>query len=368
MRILYNYWGHLSDKDGVSSADGNFSYSWSIINELFNRGHRIYGPPINRDIIPISNAGNIRRAFQAFSTDKRIKAYRSIQFINLDALPDIDILFLEWRFKTHYNQQKKSSKDYHPDLDIQNRLLEHYADKDVKLVILNLDSQLTVEDEWLLAASYGKDRITILEQSQFPKINFLPKKSIFIPFDMQDIMQFDIELPHKDNHMTYIGNDYNRRDDIEDKIVPYSNKYPNTVTFIGKWLEDSQSELREKWHNINFKQRIGAKEFHKNLKNTAAVPLLAPINYKIEACMTMRIIEAVLFGSIPIGFSDFRAIKLWLPWNLIVDINNIDRNLDTVMQRILRMDIKAKKYLREKLVTECLFMHDATYFVSEMLS
>lgn len=368
MRILYNYWGHLSDKDGVSSADGNFSYSWSIINELTKRGHKVYGPPIDRDITPIQNAGDIRRAFQAFSTDKRIKAYRSIQFVSLEALPGIDVLLLEWRFKTHYNQQQKSSKDYHPDLDIQNRLLEHYANKNIKLVILNLDSQLTAEDEWLLTADYGKNSITILEQSLYSKINYLPKKTIFIPFDMQDALQFETEPNDENNHITYIGNDYNRRDDIEHKIVPYSNKHPRTVTFIGKWLEDSQSELRKKWCNINFKQRIGAKEFHKNLKNTATVPLLAPINYKIEACMTMRIIEAVLFGSIPIGFSDFRSIGLWLPWDLIVNVNDIDYNLDKIMQRLLHMSIKSKKYLREKLVRDYLFMHDAKYFVDEMLS
>jgi len=64
--ILYNYWGFLSNRIGISAPDGNASYSPWIINELSKRGFIVYGPPIDRDLLIINKYG-IKNSFAGFA-------------------------------------------------------------------------------------------------------------------------------------------------------------------------------------------------------------------------------------------------------------------------------------------------------------
>lgn len=360
MRILYNFWGYLSDKIGISSADGNFSYSWSIINELVNRRYKVYGPLINRDKDIVNIYG--QDAFKSFSTLKRINAYNNIIFGEANG---IDILLLEWRFKTHYNQLDSSHINFHHDLLVQNNLLLKYAKSNIPLRVLNLDNQLTVEDEEYIL-SLGYRDVVILEQSLYPVINLIPKRTIFIPFDFNDILQFPMNEVNLSKELVYIGNDYNRRHDIESKIIRYARRHPYVVTFIGNWLKDDQKEFREKCKYINFKERIGANEFRDNLKDAIAVPLLSSEDYKKLGHMTMRILETLLFGSIPIGFSDFKGIDLWLPKSLIISIIDTSYYLSEAILDLKTMSLKEREKLREYLVTKLSF-HDVKFFVNTLL-
>ena len=140
MKTIYNFWGHLSDKIGISSPDGNATYSPWIINELITRGHKVYCG-IDRDKASVEKYG--RDAFASFSQDKRWKVYNQIEFLDFDNLPeDVDTLLLEWRFKTKDNQLSKNDKNYSPDLELQNKLLDFYSNKDTKVIIMDLDYPL----------------------------------------------------------------------------------------------------------------------------------------------------------------------------------------------------------------------------------
>lgn len=362
MRVLYNYWGHLTDKIGISSADGNFSYSWSIIQELKKRKHTVYGPPINRDKEVFSRYKTA--SFSSFSSTKRLFAYKALQQFDLNNLPDIDVILLEWRFKTKYNQLPYVDLNRHPDLDIQNILLQLYSNKQIKLIILDLDGMLQNADEDYIIA-LGYKNVIIYSQSQIHSTYKILRKTMYIPFDMSELLQHEIKTYSGYNHLTYIGNDYNRREDIDNNIKQYAKAFPSTVRFVGNWYQDFQTEYRNSLEGVLFYPRIGANEFKYFLSDSVAVPLLATNEYKKSGAMTMRILESILFGSIPIGFSDFYFINKWLPNKLIVDVSDSFYCLKSIIDYLLHMSIKDMHMLRA-LLAERLEFHDARYFVDEV--
>ena len=174
-------------------------------------------------------------------------------------------------------------------------------------------------------------------------------------------------MPYYNQHLVYCGSDYNRCKDIETKIVPYSNKYPGKIHFWGNWLKDSQKEFREKNKNIVFHDRIGGRRFREVYSRAIAVPLLSMEEYKKFGHMVMRILESILFGSIPIGFSDFYGIDKFLPKELIVDMDNYEKSMEDVMNHLKYMGYLDRINLRKRLVEKLRKNHDAKNFVDNLI-
>lgn len=365
-KLLYYFWGHLSDKINISSADGCSSYLWSIFQEFMNRGWEVYCV-YDRDRESVEKYG--KEAFKSFSQNKRWNVYKKIKWINVGNkftddifnYPKIDLLIIEWRFSTHYNQLHNNNPMYSPDLLYQNMMLNHYIyesqgnkQKSPKVILFDLDYEINEED------------IDEIKPYKIIETAVKPKKgrvSVDIPFDFTEMTQF-ITMPVDDEkHLVYIGNDYNRREDIERKIIPYSKKYPYKVIFVGNWMTDDRKKLREKWSNITFKNRIGFNRFRDNLKDAVACPLLFPDEYKKNGFMTMRILEVLLFGSIPIGFSDFNGIEKYLSKSLIAKDY---KELEDIIKWLINMEPKTRNKLRLNLINKLKFM-DAKYFVDTIL-
>lgn len=311
--ILYNFWGYLSDKIGISSPDGNATYSPFII-DIFNKtGYKVYAGPIDRDKTSIDVHG-YEKAFGGFMTQFRTDIHKSLTFVNMDNLPDVDILLLEWRFPTTINQLPKDDPNFSPDLVIQHKLLEHYRNTRTRIVVMDLDYNLTEDD----LKKYRIDKV--LEQGSSPKLGtYCP-----LPVNWQELIHYRNTITrgetirtHKKAFMAYIGNDYKRRDDIHKKITPLSDFF--VIDFYGKWLTDepSQVEFRTMNPNIRYNGRVGAGDFTKIYSSALCVPLLAPKEYREHGFMTYRIIEVLMFGSLPIGFDDFKNINNFLPEELI---------------------------------------------------
>ncbi len=358
-KLLYNHWNYLSDKVGISSPDGGFSYLWSIFQEFQKRGWGIYNI-VNRDKESVIKYG--KECFKAFSQDKRCNVYTKLKFVGLEEclngqLPDVDLVILEWRFPTKDNQLSPDAPGYSPDLQIQEKLIDFYRNKGTPIVIFDLDYNLTKEDEEKVKPT------KVLEQGLKPKDGH---QTVFIPFDFSDILQFSTEIPYRNNLLTYVGNDYNRREDIEKKIIPISEKYPGQVHFWGNWMKDDKKELREKWKHIIFHDRIGAQQFRDALSRSVASPLLATDEYKEHGHMTMRILEILLFGSIPIGFSDFYGIEKFLPGELIIDTDDYKRSSEEVINYLVNLGFLDRITLRKDLAKRLDFM-DVSHFVNVVL-
>ncbi len=350
-KLLYNFWGYLSDKKGISSPDGNFIYTPWILDEFMKRGWKVYGGPIDRDKELVDKFG--KTAFNSFSTDKRFEIYNNLKFVDMNNLPEIDLLFLEWRFPTKSNMQEGS-----PDLDIQNKLIDHYQKKGTKIVVFDLDYKFTEEDE-------SKVRPwKTLETSLKPKRNHT---SVFIPFDFEQLGQFPIEVPHLNNILTYVGNNYEREFDFNNKLIPASNFYPGNVHLIGNWMGEKSKEFRETNKNIKYHDRIDASGFRNAYKNAMLVPLLAKEEYKQNGYMTARIIESLFWGSLPLGFSDFYGINEWLPEELIVDMNDFEKSFKSIVERQLYIGYLPRRELRDKVIKNVREKHGADKFVDKVL-
>lgn len=364
-KILYNFFGYLSDKIGISSSDGCASYVTFILQEFMKRDWEVYGPAMDRDMQSVMKYKDL--AFEAFSKEKRYEVYKNIEFQPLfETIDDLDILFLEWRWKMRKNQLDKMDPEYTPDLDFQTKLLEKYKDHNLKLIIFDLDHKITLEDEQKIIDMGYKD-VTILETALFPKKTLIPRKSVFIPFDFEEMNQFPTLIPNKNKHLVFVGNNYEKDEDFNTKLIPYSNKHPNKVHLVGNWLNDKNKDFREKNPNIVYHPRIGAGEFRDTLKDAVCCPLLAKDSYKENGYMTMRILETLLFGSIPVGFSDFKGIRTFLPDSLVVDMNNREKSMDDIITRLSNIGIITKDEFRKSLIRHLSQYHDVKNFVDIIL-
>ena len=198
----------------------------------------------------------------------------------------------------------------------------------------------------------------VLEQGIKPNTG---SETIYIPFDWAEINQFPTLTPY--DKIVYVGNDYRRREDIEEKLIPFSIKYPKIIKFYGNWLKDSQKDIREKWNNIEFNSRVGFNSFREIYSHALFSPLLSPPDYKERGHMTARIIEILFWGSIPVGFSDFYGIEKWLPSQLIV---NKDNTLENVYLNLKKMGFFDRINLRNQLINRLKF-HDVENFINKII-
>jgi hypothetical protein len=361
--VLYFLNGYLTDKidpndinKDISSPDGNFSYSWAIIQQFQRLNWKVYCC-VDKDKEIVDKYG--KESFASFSKEKRWNAYKNINFIGLenvlnDNLPNVDVVLLEWRMVTKDNSLPKTNPDYSPDLEIQNKLLDYYKDK-AKIVIFDLDLKFTNEDY---------ERIKpwkVIQTALYPTSS--KYTSVFIPFDFDEMFQHKTLIPQANKLLTYIGSDYNRRENIEKYILPFAKENPGKVHIVGKWMKDDQKDFRNKCEGVIFYDRVGARKFLELYSKSVAVPLLLPKNYEEIGFQTMRILESLLFASIPIGFDSTKGIDKFLPKELIVSKDN---SLDTIIQ-YLNKGFFDRINLRKSLIEKLKFM-DVKNFVDTLLS
>jgi hypothetical protein len=243
-------------------------------------------------------------------------------------------------------------------MDIQNAVITNAQQSKTPLVIFDLDYQFSEEDENLV-----KPHKTI-EQGLYPKRNHT---TVYIPFNIDELNQFPTLCINENTHLAYIGNFYNREIDFNTKILPYAQKHPGKVVLVGNYMKEALKYFRDENPGINFQDRIGFDKFRQFYSSAIAVPLLATEEYKAHGHMTARLLETLLFGSIPLGFSDFKGIETWLPDDLIVDVNNVDKDLEDKILRLRNMGIITRMELRNDLIKRIGVKHDVKNFVNEIL-
>ncbi len=355
-KVLYYFNGYLSDKvkkDGstISSPDGNFSYSPWLIQEFQKRNWEVYCCQ-NKDKQIVEDLG--KDAFKSFSQDKRFNAYNKINWVGREYPDDIDLVVNEWRFPTKDNSKNVGDEGYSPDLAIQNELVSKYAGN-TPYAIWDLDYKLSKKDIHVIKPT------KILEQALFTKYG---GPSFNCPMDLAELTQFPMTEVDPNKLAVYIGNDYNRRADFDKKFMLLGAKHPGKVHLVGNWLKDSLKEYREKNDFISYHGRIGASEFYEHIHDAACVPLLATPEYKERGFMTMRVMETLLFGSIPVGFSDFAGIDQYLPRELIA---STPRDFESKALALSKLNQLERTILRNKVIKKIGPMFDSKLFVDKLL-
>lgn len=322
MKIGYSFWGYLGDvkydKQGnvASTPDGNATYSWSIINCLQEAGHEVTLVMPDRDDVGFKKLGS--HLFSSFAKEKRLGAWvtsskinypedmHEMTYDNVKALWDqnelnaSDVILHEWRMDITGRNDEDSRKllgaSWQPDKFIQDCLIKYCAENDIKLVVFDLDYKVT-EDNYKFLYNNIKDfRLFELGKKWQGKKGV---RKVYIPFDFREIHDFNPKV-RQENRLVYIGNRY-ERDWCIDKYIP---QRMDGCLVYGNWNEGGRESSKD-WPNIKFKNRLQTIAMKSTYMDSTCTILLAKREYVKYDFMTMRLIESVFFGCLPLFIEEY---------------------------------------------------------------
>lgn len=265
-RIGFSYWGYCENIDDCTVAqtpDGHRYGRPIFVNALVSAGHKVIALQEQREKIPFSN----------LTYDQ--------------GFPDIDILFVEWRWKTHKNSGPNHTEK---DFDRQHELLTHYHGK-IPVIIWDTDIKLTSKDE--LDWPDAKLADPMLKPNKISRVRYR------IPFWTDSKAFFEVRdaLPN----FGYIGNNY-ERDEMFKKFydIPAATlRELGVQTQVwGNWLQysperPSPKEIVTKYKNISFVDRLSFKESMQILNSFICTAHITKPIYASNGFVSPRIFEAL---------------------------------------------------------------------------
>lgn len=265
-RIGYSCWGFLGS--GIKDTpDGGRSHRALLVRGLINRGHSVIMLQRDRDSHEAKAPVRIGQSYD-------------------EAFPDIDVLFLEWRWPIPGQNTDASLPGYTPDLQRQRELLEHYSGS-VDLIVWDKDQQLAsspYEDRDLLVRAGAR----VLEPSFYPSAP--DRARALFPVDP---LQLAVPAPrrYREIGLVYIGNKYDR-DSEYIQYLAEASKYLN-VHVYGKWSKIPVPS------QVKHHGQIPFQEVSSIYRRSLATVLLAPYRYMRTGQFTQRIFESLSNGCIP---------------------------------------------------------------------
>ncbi|MEV0469630.1 glycosyltransferase family protein [Streptomyces prunicolor] len=287
MRIGYSFWGFLGN--GITDTpDGGRSHRRPFIDALRDRGHEVVFLQANRDLL---EAGDDLGGAYVFD----------------NGLPEIDVLFLEWRWLISGRNTSACGTEGHTcDLHRQGELLMHYAvRRGTPTVIWDKDRTLRIDSIWRRAP-----RTAVCEAA----LALSPgAHRLLFPVDDRLLDQADplaLAATPRDLDLGYVGNQYDRDHHFDRYFAPAAAHVAHQVG--GKWPRT------ERWPQVRFLGRIPFPQAHELYSRSLATVLMLPERYSAVGQMTQRIFEAVLAGCLPLAPADIRHVEQFVPAELIV--------------------------------------------------
>lgn len=287
MRIGYSFWGFLGS--GVlDTPDGGRSHRRVLIDGLGTRGHDIVFLQPDRDQ---SETG------LDLSADYRWDG----------GLPEIDTLFLEWRWPIHGRNTTWCGAPGHTcDLHRQQQLLDHYTHgRGTPTIVWDKDRTLPAADP--LRRMPG---VVICEAALHPTPGAV---SVLFPVadDVLDAADASaLAAAPRDMPLAYVGNQYDRDDAFDTFFAPAAATHRHLVA--GKWPRT------QAWPHVSFAGRVPFPEVAAIYRRSLATVLLLPDRYSQSGQMTQRLAESVLGGCLPLTPATLRAAQRFTPRRLHV--------------------------------------------------
>lgn len=359
MRIGYSFWGFLGDYkeddkgNPLSTPDGNAAYGCFLIDALQKAGHEVILLQEDRDWTVFQRRG--KYDFESFSQELRFGAYLK-PHRDPKGFPELDILLAEWRFPIpgRNTPEMVGKAGYQGDLQRQTELLRHYEQRGTRIIVWDLDYKLTEQDE----KEYRID--AVLETAVAPRKGLVPRYRVEPPVAAKNLLERAPMLLNTSRKLVYVGSRYERDDVIDEWIKPVSDRFPQQVEFYGNWTaEYNFAEVQARWPNVKYMSRISMKDFDKAYGSAVACPLLAKRSYLENGFITPRIWEALIFGTIPVGFKSHNGIEQYLPTDLIA------RDADHLCEIVKLLSIctpEERQQYRNSIAAQIEFM-DASNFV-----
>jgi hypothetical protein len=352
MKIGYSAWGFVGD--GVlDSPDGGRLTRSLFLSHLIDKGHSVVWLQKNRDVDlnckPLFSTS--QKANYEFDWEKT----RLCDLQYDESFPNIDILFLEWRwpltgrnFFPDGSENHKFDKNYTPDLDRQKELLTYYAGTNTRIVIWDKDETMTPLDEYgLIESMYGVSPainieefevkvseisrardIVILSPALFPIKQVLPRSTLLFPCDLAKIRGTRVnDHPSIKYLIGYVGSQYDRDEQVYKYINPFAFKHPQQVIFAGNWMKypDKAKRNEVNFPCISFTDRILPRDMWKIYRLCLTSVLLCKQNYAEHGHITQRIHEVAANGVIAIGLKEQKGIERFiLEDNIVSDAYDLE--------------------------------------------
>ena len=269
MKIGYSFWGFLGP--GITDTpDGGRSHRATLIDGLIDAGHEVVFLQPNRDL---NEAGHDLTGRYQWDQE----------------LPEIDALFLEWRWPISGRSTTVCGSPGHTcDLHRQDELLAHYTFRNQTQTVL------WDKDRRLPAASPLRSlrQVTVCE----PALASSPGAvSLLFPIADDALDSADpavLAAMPRPLPLAYVGNQYDRDNAFTEFFAPAAAWHRHRVA--GKWTRTAQ------WPHVSFTGRIAFADVSLLYESALATILLLPDRYARAGQMTQRIFEAVLAGCLPL--------------------------------------------------------------------
>jgi len=337
-KIGISYWGFCEKLENCNTAntpDGHRYGRPILVDDLNQRGHTVYALQEKREVSP----------------------YSGLLYIH-DWFPDLDILFIEWRWATYKNS---GSDKFEPDLDRQIELLDYYHDK-IPIVAWDTDLKMTPEDEerWpnmivadptLNPRSFSIPRIRLTFWSDF--------KVLFEPFG--GAVEFG-----------YIGNNY-ERDEMFKKYYsnPANDLRSNGIQtkVWGNWLQrsperPSPEQIIQKYPQVAFADRVSFKESMAILNKFICTVHITKPRYARQGFCSPRYLENIVTNTPALVPGEFyKNTALGNQWK-------VDSAHDVVMKLLVlqRLSSEERGAIVAKQRENLLKVHDfSVTYVSDLL-
>ncbi|WP_236242340.1 hypothetical protein [Streptomyces sp. CC228A] len=317
MRIGYSFWGFLGN--GITDTpDGGRSHRRPLVDALLGGGHEVIFLQANRDLIEAGDDLGNAYTFHG-------------------GTPDIDVLFLEWRWAINGRNTTPCGTEGHTcDLHRQAELVTRYTvRRKTPTVVWDKDRQLRPDSMWR-----GAHRTAVCEAALEPTPG---AHRLLFPVDDRLLAEADplaLAKKPRDLALGYVGNQYDRDDHFDRFFAPAAARFDHLVG--GKWTKTSR------WPHVRFLGRLPFPAVHAVYGRSLATILMLPERYAAVGQMTQRIFEAVLAGCLPLAPADIRHVDQFVPAELIV------RSGQEVFERLSYLQRIAGTQQHADLIAACL--------------
>lgn len=320
VRIGYSFWGFLGP--GITDTpDGGRSHRATLVDGLISRGHDLVFLQANRDL---QEAG-----------DDLTHRYRWH-----DGLPDLDLVFLEWRWPIDGRNTTPCGTPGHTcDLHRQDQIVDHYIRAGAPTVIWDKDRQLRGDDPIRRLA-----HVVVCEAALHPTPG---AQALLFPVADDHLDAVDpaqLVAGQRDLPLVYVGNQYHRDRAFDAYFAPAAKKLPHVVA--GKWTDTAR------WPHVDFVGRIAFPDVEALYRRALATVLLLPDWFELSGQMTQRLFEAVLAGCLPLTPVTIRDADQFTPPALHVV------GAGDVVETVIHLNAIAGTQAHADLLAACLTMLD----------
>jgi hypothetical protein len=303
MRIGYSFWGFLGP-GVVDTPDGGRSHRRVLIDGIRARGHDVVFLQCDRD-----------------RTEAGLDL--SDDYTWDHGFPEIDVLFLEWRWPIPGRNTTDCGTPGHTcDLHRQRMLLNHYTQRDgTPTIIWDKDQTLPSSDPLRQT-----DHVVVCEAALSPSPGAV---SLLFPVADSALTTADpvqLAAAPRPRTLAYVGNQYERDDAFSAFFAPAAAAVDHVVA--GKWTDT------RRWPHVRFTGRIPFTQVAEVYGSALATILLVPERYARTGQMTQRLPEAVLAGCLPLCPATItHSDQLVPPMLLVQDGADAVRRLSWLRQR-----------------------------------